>query len=124
MAIIHGDLLTSLRRFYPSTGDVQERTDTRDDAGQPIPAWANLAGHTSIRCAVAPASLGSPEQQEVRLDAMTVRTATHHIALAGYYPSITPRMRFVVGATVYDILAVEHDSQGKSTRLRAEIVSV
>jgi len=117
-------MLSSLEStFYASTCTIQEATETRDDYGQPIPVWANVAGLVNLPCSFAPISPGSPVAAEVKRSDGTIVIATHHIALSGLYTSILPTMRAVVLAVNYDILAVEFDSHRAMTRLRCEIVT-
>jgi SPP1 family predicted phage head-tail adaptor len=110
-------MLRGLAAFYPSTCAIQERTDTRDALGQPIAEWADVSGMARIACRVAPA-----KGQEIKAQDQTYVKASHVIALAGHYAGINEAMRAVVGGQVYDILLVEHDGQGVTTRLQAEIV--
>jgi head-tail adaptor len=118
-------MLTRLAAFYPSTITIQQDAGGQDTAGQPTANWVNLANHVNLPCAVAPISPGIPEAREDRTRTETVAIATTHIALRGYYPAITTLMRAVVtGGRTYDILGVEHDSQGKTTRLKCEVVSL
>jgi len=119
--IIHPGMLTALAAFYPSTCTIQEATETRDAAGEPRPTWSNLSGHVSIPCRVAPSTTGRSD--EVKQPGRTYAMATYTIALRGYYASITAKHRAVVGGVNYDILAVDHDGQSKTTYLRAERVT-
>jgi hypothetical protein len=124
-SIIHPNLLTALKSFYPSTVTIQQDTGSQDAAGQPSPSWSNLAGHVNLPCAVAPISPAGIAAIEPRTPEMTVAIAITHISLRGSYPAITPKMRAVVtGGQTYNILGVEQDSQGKTTRLKCEVVSL
>ncbi|OGO04000.1 MAG: hypothetical protein A2Y91_03475 [Chloroflexi bacterium RBG_13_54_8] len=117
--LIDGHLLTSLSRFYPSVCDIQTYTDENQDSyGQPNPLWIDFVGHVDIPCA-----LSAAKGQEVKNQDMTIGIATHIIALAGYYPTITYKMRAVIDSQNYDILLCETDSHVKMTRLTCQIVS-
>jgi hypothetical protein len=115
--IIDARMLDMLARFYPSTCTIQTATETPDGANQPIMSWANLAGHVDIPCAV-----GRPRGGERKTVHQAYSVATHTIALGGYYPAITEKMRAVVGGVNYDILLPENDGQGASTQLVCQVV--
>jgi len=120
MPLIHPHLLEHLEEtFFPSLATIQAVTLTQDSYGEPAEAWANLAGHVDIPCAIAPASA-----RERASASMTVAETTHTTILAGEYLTVTPVHRAVVDGTVYDIVGVERDSHSTMTRLRLRIVSV
>ena len=124
VSLLHPRMLSSLEAmFYLSTCTIQESTATRDAYGQPILAWANLAGHVDLACSFAPISPGSPEAAEIKRADGTIVKATHHIAFPALYTSILPTMRAVAFGFNFDILAVEFDSHGIMTRLRVERVA-
>ena len=117
MAIVHTGLTANLTRttggFFPSTGAVQVKSVT-NTRGNPSDAWANVDGLDSIRCAIAPAV--GEKAGESRDPAYAERT--HRALLDGEYTAIDPTVhRFLEGGTGYDILGVEHDSHGITTRL-------
>lgn len=122
-AIVSAGLMRGLRgvaAFYPSRVTIQAATvGSRDGAGAPVTNWATLAGHANLPASLAPTS-GAAER---RLAQMTVTTETYTVALAGGFPAITERMRAVVDGTAYDILAVDIDSHGATTRLIVERVT-
>ncbi len=116
MALIHPDLATALTTsgHFPSTGAVQVKTVT-NTKGNPSNAWASVVGLDSIRCVIAAAIRGGVE--EIRA-APAYATRTHRALLDGDYTTIDPAVhRFLSGGVGYDILGVEHDSQGITTRL-------
>lgn len=116
--LVHPRLFQALAAFYPSLCTIQQATETRDAAGQPIPAWANLAGHVDIDCRLGPA--GGGERKAVN---QVYTIATHTIHLAGYYPSITTKMRAVVDGAAYDILLTASDGNEHHTKLVCQVVS-
>lgn len=123
LGLIHPSLLSRLAAFYPLLCTIQTSTETQDAVGEPIPSWGALIGHIALHCRVGPA--GGGEQK--RADG-TLTRATHTIALAGYYPTLTTKMRAIVGGATYDILGVQHDngSYGATptmTVLETEIVT-
>ncbi len=122
-ALIDQRMLDHLGDFYPSRCNIQARTDAQDGYGEPIPTWANLAGHVNLPCALAPFVIASPQQAEMRRPDGTIVVATHHLSIAGHFPSITPSMRAVVSGVTYNILSVEWDSLGQTTRCRLELLS-
>lgn len=126
-SIVHSALLSSLAAggFFPSTCDIQEQAAGQDALGTPSGSWAGLAGHTGLKAAVQVPSLqASGERRET---GATYGERTRVILLAGSYPSITSLHRAVVTAGpnqgTYNVLAVDGDSQGASTRLLVEVVS-
>lgn len=116
--IIHPEMMERLRpNFYPSLCTIQQRTDTADSYGQPLPDWSNLAGHVNLPCRIAPKST-----QERRTSEQIYVTATHHIALGGHYPAVTEKMQAIVDGTTYDIEGVEWDGNVKTTRIYVRLV--
>lgn len=104
-------LLEHLYGVYPATGTVQTGTDARNDDGEIVPVWSNLASHVGLACRIAPAERGEEESPDE-----IYSVVTHRIALQGYYPAVTAQMRFVVGSTIYDIQRVEHDGGAETPR--------
>lgn len=121
LGLIHPRMLVGLWGFYPSTCTIQVATETQDSVGQPIPAWANLAGHVAIPCRIAPIERASG--WEVKASTQTYTVATWKVALRSYYPAIITKMRAVAGGVNYNILAVEHDDQETMTVLQVDVVT-
>ena len=123
VSLIHPRFLSSLAAtFYPSSCTIQQPTETQDAYGQPVvTAWPDVAGLANLPCSIAPFS-GSPEKAEIKRADGTIEIITHHISIAGHYPTITNKMRAVVDGVAYDIRAVEIDSHATMTRLRTVIV--
>lgn len=126
-SIAHPDLLTKLSAtFYASTCTIQEATETPNDYNEPIASWSAVSGLANVACAIAPAVpfsvLGDRETSRPLAE---VTTDQYWISFPAYYTQITTKMRVLAsdGSTVYDILAVDHDSQGVMTRLSAKKVS-
>ena len=118
MTIVHPGLTAHLTRttggFFPSTGAVQVKTVTNTRGNPGSPSWADVDGLDSIRCAIAPAV--GEKAGEQRDPAYAERT--HRALLDGDYTAIDPTVhRFLEGGVGYDILGVEHDSHGITTRL-------
>jgi head-tail adaptor len=99
-------LLSHLHKVYPSTVTIQTGTDDRNDDGEVVAVWANLANHVELSARIAP-----QEEPEQETDEQVFIVGTHRVALQGYYPSITEGMRAVEDQTgkVYDIERVQHD---------------
>jgi head-tail adaptor len=115
--VINPRLMATLFPIFASTGTVQSSTEIQDASGQPIPAWSDLLGHVGITCHIEITG-GS----ETKATNQVYATATHEILLSGYYPQITPKMRFVdTDGNTYDILLVDQESFDTFTRLVAEI---
>ena len=122
--IVHPKLTESLTRttggFFPSTGAVQEKvvTNTR---GNPSEAWSNVDGLDAIRCTIA-AARGPSSADERRSVSHTYAESTHEALLDGDYTIAALDHRFLSGGIAYDILGVEKDSQGITTRLFMRLV--
>ena len=112
MGMLHG-----AADFYPSACTIQQSTET-NTLGEVSLAWANLAGHVNIPCQV-----GRAGGAETKRTNQTYDTATHTIGLAGHYPTITPKMRAVVSAVNYDVLAIRTDGYGETTWLEVQVVT-
>ena len=123
-ALVHPRLMANIANHYPDSCTVQSSTPSRGSAGSVTLSWANLAGHVNAPCSVGPVSLSLPNIQEFKRENNTPVIASHHIALRGHYPAVTATMRAIVSGHTYDILAVEHDSHGMTTRLRVREVTV
>jgi len=116
--LINPRLFTSLPEFvYPARCTIQAATETPGPTGQMVPTWADLVGHVNIPARVSPAT-GSERKAQNQI----YTTATHVIALAGYYPAITSKHRAVVSGQVYDILLPQKDGNDLVTELICEVV--
>lgn len=123
-ALLHPDMLTQLADFFPHAGTIQAATNS-NVAGTVSQSWANVVGHVSLPCVVAPVVKSGGD--EVRRDQLIVTTATHKVRIRGHYPSIATGNRIVVVTTnrslTLNILGVKHDSQETQTLLDCELVS-
>jgi len=115
--IVSPRMLTRLHEFYPSTVTIQEATEPRDTYGGYSQVWANKVGYVDLDCRLSPAG-----GKEVKKPDQTYVVATHIISIAGYYPGIHEKDRAIIAAQPFDILLVENDGQGDTTRLLVEIV--
>jgi len=117
--LIASDLFSHLSRFYAATCTIRTyAAENPDTYGQPQPVWADFAGHINIDCVIAPSG-----GKEAKRDDMTIAISTHKISLVGYYPTIIPKMRAVIGGQTYEILTIEIDSRQETTRLMVEVVN-
>jgi head-tail adaptor len=116
--IISPRLFDQLTAFYPETCTIQAAINSMDEANQPIQNWSDLAGHAAIPCAIS-----RPRGGERHTTHQIYSVATHTIALAGYYPAITAKMRAVVSGQAYDILLPENDGQETATELVCQVVT-
>lgn len=111
--VVHPQMLGRVQpNFYPSLCTVQSNTPAVDSWGQPIPDYSTLAGHANLPCRIAPRST-----QERSTPAQVYVTASHHVALGGYYPAIRETMQAVIDGLAYGIEGVEWDGNRKTTRL-------
>jgi head-tail adaptor len=119
-ALVHARMLPALERsgVFPLKVAIQQRTATRTASGAEIPTWTDVAGMSKIPC-----RRGQPGGMEIRQSEMTVEHLIVRLALNGYYPTITQKMRAVVGAATYDITAIQADSQQTWTLLDCRLVN-
>lgn len=115
--VIHKHVLVALGNFFPARCTVQVGVETQNELGEVQTAWQNLAGHVAIPCRIMP-QLG----REVKVHSRTYYVGTHRVALKGFFPQITPKMRALLGGQTFDILLVEYDSQNMMTYLGLELV--
>ena len=115
--LIAPGMFARLYSFYPVTVTIQVATEARGTTGDFTPYWNNKLGYVDLDCRLSPAG-----GKEIKQPDQTYVIATHIIAIAGYYPGIDETERAVIGSQTFDILLVENDGQGDSTRLLAEIV--
>lgn len=104
-------MLTALSGFYPSVATIESAGQAADSYGDPVATWTTFA--SPIPCVVAARSV----DQRLSSDSVHVVHSTY-IALQGHYPLVTDAMRVTVDGAVWNILGVEHDSHGKTTRLQ------
>ncbi len=118
-ALVHPRMVSGLKNFYPQTCTIQSPGPERSAHGQKQPEWTDLANHIAIPCRRAAG--GGSETRTVK-QTFTVRMPS--IALKGYFPEITTKMRAVVdGSEICNIVQVRHDAQQASTSLDVEVVS-
>lgn len=124
--VIHGGMSGKLDDFFFTAAvTIQENTQT-NTSGVLTDSWAAVStALTGLACAIAPTS--PTDERRLTEPYLTATRETHVIIIAGYYNAITTAMRAVVTtpqaeSLTLDILAVEHDSQNRLTRLRAEVV--
>lgn len=123
--LIDPRMLGRLSRFYPSSVTIQQASTSLAADGQPVASWSDVTGLTGLAGSVGPVDLTRADRAETRRPEFTEVARRRLISLAGAYPTITSAMRAVVdGTDTYNILAVELDSHGVTTRLYGEAVSV
>jgi hypothetical protein len=115
--LIHPSMMARLHEFYPTTVTIQEPTEVQGPYGDIDLVWANKIGYVDLDCRLSPAG-----GKELKRPDQTYVVASHIISIAGYYPGIDEIDRAVIAAQNYDILMVESDGQGDSTRLAVEVV--
>ena len=111
-AIFDPRMMTTLADFFPSLCTIQEDLGVEDDYGQVVQSWVALAGHSDI-----PVAHGPNKGREVKQADQTYVVSNYTLSLRGYYPTITEKMRAVVDSVVFDILLVQTDSHGVTTRI-------
>ena len=121
MGLLDPSLIQGLGFLFNKRLTVQANTPTRDDAGQPIEGWADLADHVDIPAVVSPVPAG--KSPEMRRPDGTIVVAPFKALLQGHFPAIREAMRAVVAGQAYNITLVQHDSQDLTTTLFLEVVS-
>ena len=105
-------MMVTLADYFPSVCTIQEDVGVENDYGQVVADWQSFAGHVEIPCAHGP-----NKGREVKLPDQTYVVSNYTLSLRGYYPTITEKMRAVVDGVVFDILLVQCDSHGVTTRI-------
>ena len=110
-AIFDPRMMTTLADYFPSLCTIQEDVGVYDGYSD-NEDWQPLAGHSDIPCAHGP-----NKGREVKQSDQTYVVSNYTLSLRGYYPTITEKMRAVVDSVVFDILLVQTDSHGVTTRI-------
>jgi len=118
-------MLVRLHEFYPVTVTIQAITEGQGTMGEiTTVSWNDRMGYVDLACRLSPAG----GEGELKRPDQTYVVATHIISIAGFRPGIEEKDRAIVtsplprGIETFDILLVENDGQGDTTRLLAEIV--
>lgn len=117
--LTHPDLLKMLNvDFFNRTGTIQQAADSQSTTGQVKKTWANVNGMIDIPCRIAAAGGG-----ERRFQNQAFLDATDTALLSGTFAALNEKMRFADDkGNFYDILHVESDSEGITTRLTLRTV--
>jgi len=102
-----------------SSCTIQEPSGVFGPSGAPDGVWANVSGLVGLKCQASPVGMlfSSMAGREMKIPADILSRQPLHILLDGNYPTITTKMRALVDGVDHDIESVEHDSQGRMTRL-------
>jgi len=111
-AIFDPRMMVTLADYFPSLCTIQEDLGVENTYGQVVADWQSFAGHVEIPCAHGP-----NKGREVKQSDQTYVVSNYTLSLRGYYPTITEKMRAVVDGVVFDILLVQCDSHGVTTRI-------
>jgi hypothetical protein len=103
--------------FFPHNVAIQTASSGQESSGQPSPTWSTLPGLSAVPCRIAPISA----VQERKLREQVTTDADSVILIVGRYADVlTTAGRLVdAGGRVYDVLGVEEDSVGSTTRVVA-----
>jgi len=111
--------------LFTSLCTIKRPAGTLDAAGQPdlsIANFVDVPGLVSIACMASPEVLLRPDRtDEVKLITETIERNVLHVLLDGHYPQIQQIDLAVIDGIAYDILSVENDSQGITTRLACQL---
>jgi len=114
-AIFDPRMLTTLADYFPSLCTIQEPTEVEDDSGAIVAGWTDFAGHVDLPCSLGVNRMGGGG--EVKQTDQTYVVSNYTLSLRGYYPTITEKMRIVVDGRAFDIMLVQTDSHGVTTRI-------
>lgn len=118
LGIVHPALKERMQMmFYPSFCTIEQVTETQDSFGAVTVTWSTLADHAELRCRLAPNSAN-----EIHDLQGTYVVHSWTIALMGYYPGVTAKMRAVIDDRRYEVETVQFDGNQKLTRLTVRIV--
>lgn len=98
--------------FLPERGKIQQAVKTQSTTGQQKDAFEDVPGWVNIPCRVAP--MGGSER---RYPTQTFLDATDTAILAGTFNGLDETMIFICNGRTYEIVRVESDSEGVTTRL-------
>lgn len=111
------------KTLFLQKATVQEPDDTRAADGEKAPNWFDVVGLVDLPCALANVSgRGIQAIQRRRGDSHSTRSESYRLMFPERYTQITKLMRIVSDGVAYEIVGVDHGSQGSVTRLRLEIV--
>jgi hypothetical protein len=119
-AQVYSGLLVSLCTIQTPSGNIVN--------GVPDNTFTNAVGLVNIPCTCAVLSDGSIQATEAKgLEEIQAR-AFRHIFLNACYPQLLAAAgqgwRAIVDGTTYDLLGAEDDSQGMTTRLHLQLVTL
>lgn len=110
--------------LFSSLCTIRRATGTLDSNGQPDldPAsFVPVAGMISIRCMDAPEVLTRPDiTDETKLVSMTLARKQRHVLLDGAFLVLQGDLATIDGID-YDVMSVEPDSQGITTRMAVQV---
>ena len=116
--LAHPKLMQTLERdFFPQSCAIQQAAKTQNTTGAEVKTWADVPGWSAIPCRMAASGGG-----ERRMPNETYAEITNRIVLSGQFNGLISEMRAVVNGTNYDIILVEPDSEGITTRLNVRLV--
>ncbi len=121
-AVIDTGLLVSLFT-------AQEPSTVLGGTGAATGAYADVAGLVNIACTAPPYAFGDASIRATEMKTLAEIEAAGflHVLLDSIYPALDAGWRggwrAVIDGTNYDIMGVEHDSQGKMTRVSVRLVT-
>ena len=121
--IIHPRLHGDLELIFPSVVTIEKSNEAQAGDFSVVNVWVVFL--SGLKGSLAPL-----KEWEKRRRDMTITNATHALNIAGYYPQIElgHRAKVLRGVgdgveQVFNITAVQSDSQAQSTRLELEVAS-
>jgi len=105
--------------LFSSVCTIQAWNEAVGASGQPTGVYANVTGLILIPCQAMPLSA-----RERKALGEETSIAMLHVLLNGLYAGIVEKQRAVIDGVVYDIVAVDQDSQGQMTTMDVRLATV
>jgi hypothetical protein len=101
--------------FFPHNVAIQTASSAQGPGGQPDPTWSTLPGLSAVPCRIAPISA----VQERKLREQVTSEADSVVLIVGRYADVLTTSGRLVDSRgrAYDVLGVEEDSVGSTTRV-------
>ncbi len=130
--VVESGLMQSLITF-------QERVDTLGPTGAPDQDYADIASLSDIICTVPPNSGTTITANEKKTPHEILATATHIVVMHAYYPQVESGWRegwrcvvsdvdqltgLKINPFIYDILGVDANATGQTTRIKVQLATV
>lgn len=114
--------------LFSSLASFSAPVSTQGATGNPIGTFSPAAGYQSIPCMDAPESIARVSATEMKAEPQIETERFRHVLLDACYPALREAAglgwRVLIGATLYDLLGAEDDSQATQTRCKLQRVTL